>query len=169
MGRRFCWPVLLFQVIEDPLQLSLLLCFHGDEDLGRAAGLAERRALVQRLAVVLDQHVLVIAAGKHTHTQTHTDRWWPEMHPQCTCTRKHTGNEGKQISQWTCSSPTEEEQTGRRAEFPTCLSSDWPIGGQRELNLSIETRPIITRPIVTRPVVRLRYCPAFPYSISSAM
>lgn len=64
------WPVLLLQVVEDPLQLSLLLRFHGDEDLGWAAGLAERRALVQRLAVVLDQHVLVIAANAHTkHTQ----------------------------------------------------------------------------------------------------
>lgn len=56
------WPVLLFQVIEDPLQLALLLRLHGDEDLGGASGLAEGRALVQRLAVVLDQHVLVIAA-----------------------------------------------------------------------------------------------------------
>lgn len=71
-GTRICWPVLLLQVIEDPLKLSLLLCFHGDEDLGRAAGLAERRALVQRLAVVLDQHVLVIAAGKHAHAHTHS-------------------------------------------------------------------------------------------------
>jgi len=58
----------LFQVIEDPLQLSLLLRLHRDEDLGGAPGLAERRALVQRLAVVLDQHVLIIAANTHTHT-----------------------------------------------------------------------------------------------------
>lgn len=59
-------PVLLLQIVEDPLQLSLLLRFHRDEDLGGAAGLAERRALVQRLAVVLDQHVLVITANTHT-------------------------------------------------------------------------------------------------------
>lgn len=58
-------PVLLLQVVEDPLQLSLLLRLHGDEDLGGASGLAEGRALVQRLAVVLDQHVLVIAADAH--------------------------------------------------------------------------------------------------------
>lgn len=75
-SNRIHWPVLLLQVIKDPLQLSLLLCLHGDEDLGGAAGLAERRALVQRLAVVLDQHVLVIAADTHTSNiptnDTHT-------------------------------------------------------------------------------------------------
>lgn len=65
----------MLQVVEDPLQLSLLLRFHGDEDLGGAAGLAEGRALVQRLAVVLDQHVLVITANTHTANRgTHTQR-----------------------------------------------------------------------------------------------
>ena len=96
-GRR--WPVLLLQVVEDPLQLSLLLRLHGDEDLGGAAGLAEGRALVQRLAVVLDQHVLVIAADTHTHTHTHTHQQVSEaaaVEQDCTTeeeeSRNHSGD-----------------------------------------------------------------------------
>ncbi len=75
-----------------------VLRFHGDEDLGGAAGLAERRALVQRLAVVLDQHVLVIAANTHTHAnQTNPPMMGRHTHSHshrnasaCVHTRAHT-------------------------------------------------------------------------------
>lgn len=64
-------PVFLLQIVEHSLKLSLLFSLHWDEDLSGALRLAERRALIQTLAVVLDQQMLIIPTTETTPPPLH--------------------------------------------------------------------------------------------------
>ena len=69
-------PLFFLQVGNDPLQFSTFFPFYRLQDLRWTLGLAYRGLPSERLAVLLDESMLVLPeVAKQTHTKAHIWRW----------------------------------------------------------------------------------------------